>query len=252
VDTWEHSWKPTWPGRPPGPGSLGQRIAGLRVDRGWTQQQLADRLGISRVAVSHLETDLNTPSERTVALLAGCFRMEPHDLVAAMSYPVAKADRLPLVVTRWTEVEHQLALLARDLWWLDGGAASSASTVASADAATGERTLVAAMFLLSNDKNLDNAPDLGGSLTQWHVHENLCFSADPADAPAGEPAQVVVVGLTNGDGTCGVGVKLRESPMIHVWIIPHKCGPFSALDGIGAGQVRVGEEQACDEAHGSH
>ena len=64
------SWEPTWPGRPPGAGSLGQRIATLRVDRGWTQQQLADRLGISRVAVSHLETDLNTPSERPVALLA--------------------------------------------------------------------------------------------------------------------------------------------------------------------------------------
>ena len=80
----------------------------LRAERGWTQQQLADRLGISRVAVSHLETDLNTPSERTVALLAGLFRMEPHDLVAGTSYPVAKADRLPLVVARWTEVEHQL------------------------------------------------------------------------------------------------------------------------------------------------
>lgn len=117
MDTWE----PTWPGRPPGAGSLGQRISVLRADRGWTQQQLADRLGISRVAVSHLETDLNTPSERTVAILAGLFRMEPHDLVAGSSYPTAKADRLPLVVTRWTEVEHQLALLARDLWWLDGG-----------------------------------------------------------------------------------------------------------------------------------
>ncbi|MEJ7561508.1 MAG: hypothetical protein WKF45_03165, partial [Ilumatobacteraceae bacterium] len=126
------------------------------------------------------------------------------------------------------------------------------SVVYQADPETGERTLVAAMFLLSNDKNLDNAPDLGGSLTQWHVHDNLCFSADPADAPAGEPAQVLVVGLTNGDGTCGVGVKLRESPMIHVWIIPHKCGPFSALEGVGAGQVKPGEEQACDEAHGGH
>jgi transcriptional regulator with XRE-family HTH domain len=124
MDTWE----PTWPGRPPGAGSLGQRIATLRVDRGWTQQQLADRLGISRVAVSHLETDLNTPSERTVALLAGLFRLEPHDLVDGTSYPIAKSDRLPLVVTRWTEVEHQLALLARDLWWLDGadGAAEAA------------------------------------------------------------------------------------------------------------------------------
>lgn len=119
------SWEPTWPGRPPGAGSLGQRLAALRVDRGWTQQHLADRLGISRVAVSHLETDLNTPSERTVALLAGLFRLEPHDLVEGTSYPVAKSDRLPLVVTRWTEVEHQLALLARDLWWLDGADGSS-------------------------------------------------------------------------------------------------------------------------------
>lgn len=71
------------------------------------------------MAVSHLETDLNTPSERTVTILAGLFRMEPHDLVEATSYPMAKSDRLPLVVTRWTEVEHQLTLLERDLWWID-------------------------------------------------------------------------------------------------------------------------------------
>lgn len=77
------------------------------------------------MAVSHLETDLNTPSERTVAILAGLFRMEPHDLVEATSYPLAKSDRLPLVVNRWTEVEHQLALLERDLWWLDAAAAGS-------------------------------------------------------------------------------------------------------------------------------
>jgi transcriptional regulator with XRE-family HTH domain len=100
---------------------LGQRIAALRAERGWTQQRLADRLGISRVAVSHLETDINTPGERTVALLAGVFRMEPHDLVAGTSYPAAKADRLPLVVARWTEVEHQLVLLDRELAWLDRG-----------------------------------------------------------------------------------------------------------------------------------
>ena len=121
------TWEPTWPGRPPGAGSLGQRIAALRSDRGWTQQQLAERLAISRVAVSHLETDLNTPGERTVALLAGVFGMEAHDLVAGTSYPVAKVDRLPLVVARWTEVSHQLALLERDLWWLDGRGSATAA-----------------------------------------------------------------------------------------------------------------------------
>lgn len=113
------TWEPTWPGRPPEPNSLGQRIAGLRAERGWTQQQLADRLGISRVAVSHLETEINSPGERTVALLAGVFHREPHELVAGTSYPVAKADRLPLVVARYTEVEHTLALLDADLRWLD-------------------------------------------------------------------------------------------------------------------------------------
>lgn len=121
------SWEPTWPGSPSGASSLGRRLAALRAERGWTQQQLAERLGISRVAVSHLETDLNTPGERTVALLAGLFRTEPHDLVAATSYPVAKSDRLPVVVARWTEVEHQLALLANDLAWLDRVAADRRS-----------------------------------------------------------------------------------------------------------------------------
>lgn len=113
------SWEPSWPGRPAPADSLGRRIAALRSDRGWTQQQLADRLGISRVAVSHLETDMNVPGERTVALLAGCFRREPLDLVAGTTYPVAKADRLPRVAARWTEVEHRLALLDGDLWWLE-------------------------------------------------------------------------------------------------------------------------------------
>jgi len=95
--------------------SLGRRIAKLRAELGWTQQDLADRAAVSRVALSHLETDLSTAGERTVALLAGLFGMEPHELVAGTSYPVAKADRLPLVVARHTEVELQGRLLDRDL-----------------------------------------------------------------------------------------------------------------------------------------
>ena len=85
--------------------------------RGWTQQDLAERLAASRVAVSHFEMGLATPSERTVVLLAGLFGQEPHELVAGTSYPAAKAERLPLVACRYTEVELQLALLRRDLEW---------------------------------------------------------------------------------------------------------------------------------------
>ena len=79
---------------------------------GWTQAQLAGRVGVSRVALSHIESGVTVASERTVALLAGVFGCEPPELVAATDYPVAKAERLPAVVARHTEVAHQLAVLA--------------------------------------------------------------------------------------------------------------------------------------------
>jgi transcriptional regulator with XRE-family HTH domain len=91
--------------------ALGQRIAKHRAELGWTQADLADRVGISRVAMSHIEAGISNPGERTVALLAGTFKLEPHELVAQTDYPPAKAERLPVVAARYTEVEHQLALL---------------------------------------------------------------------------------------------------------------------------------------------
>jgi transcriptional regulator with XRE-family HTH domain len=91
--------------------SLGDRIAKHRTELGWTQAELAGRVGISRVALSHIESNISTPGERTVALLAGVFKVEPHELVADTDYPAAKAERLPVVAARYTEVEHQLALL---------------------------------------------------------------------------------------------------------------------------------------------
>ena len=101
------------------PANLGQRIAQLRAEQGWTQQELAERLGISRVALSHIEAAgmlrPTTPGERTIALLAGLFKLEPHELVAGTNYPSAKAERLPVVVPRYTEVELQLRLLDLDI-----------------------------------------------------------------------------------------------------------------------------------------
>lgn len=101
------------------PESLGERIARLRAARGLTQQELADRIAVSRVAISHLEMGLQIPSERTVALLASVFDCEPRDLVADTRYPAAKAERLPSVVARYTAIDRELLLLERDLAWLD-------------------------------------------------------------------------------------------------------------------------------------
>lgn len=115
----------------PSPSNLGQRIASLRTDRGLTQADLAERVAISRVALSNLESTRSVPGERTIVLLAGIFHMEPHDLVADTDYPVAKAERLPAVANRHTEVDLQLALLERDLRWLEGAPRAVAARVRS-------------------------------------------------------------------------------------------------------------------------
>lgn len=99
--------------------NLGRRIADLRATFGLTQQDVADRLGVSRVAVSHIEASMSVPSERTVVLLAGLFKVEPLELVLGTKYPSAKAERLPLVAARHTEVELQLAVCENDLAWAD-------------------------------------------------------------------------------------------------------------------------------------
>jgi len=99
--------------------NLGRRIAALRGKLALTQQELADRLAVSRTAVSHMEAGMTVPGERTVVLLAGLFKVEPHELVAGTNYPSGKAERLPVVAARYTEVELQLALFDNDLAWIE-------------------------------------------------------------------------------------------------------------------------------------
>ncbi len=107
----------------------------------------------------------------------------------------------------------------------------------------GSKKLVSAMYMLPSTVALTDVPDIGGALMQWHIHDNLCFTTDPV-APQ-------VVGLTDAAGGCRAGLrKLDPAPMIHVWIVPNKCGPFSALEGVGAGQVAAGQTTACDHVHG--
>ena len=109
----------------------------------------------------------------------------------------------------------------------------------------GGKQLVSAMYMLPDTVTLDQVPDYGGRLMQWHIHDNLCFTDDP-EAP-------LVRGLRDSGGTCAPPLVARaESPMIHVWITPTPCGPFAALEGVGAGAVKPGEERWCDEAHGAH
>lgn len=109
----------------------------------------------------------------------------------------------------------------------------------------GSKKLVSAMFMLPRNVDVADAPDYGGELMQWHVHGDLCFTNDPV-APQ-------VAGIKAVGSSCRAPlVDGTLAPMIHVWITPTPCGPFAALDGIGAGQVAAGDAALCDTAHGSH
>ena len=99
--------------------SIGKRIAYLRQKNGLTQQGLAYRLAMSRVAISHIEMNLTIPSERSITLMAGIFKLSQIVLVQGTSYPKAKAERLPAVTTIYTQLELDLALLKNDYLWCD-------------------------------------------------------------------------------------------------------------------------------------
>jgi len=109
------------------------------------------------------------------------------------------------------------------------------------DTTKGGRILVAAMFMTKPGVLLEDVPNVGGALMQWHIHDNLCYQASG-----------VLGGITDANGNCPAGlIKPENTPMVHVWITAHKCGPFAALEGIGGGTIADGEERLCDHEHGN-
>jgi hypothetical protein len=107
----------------------------------------------------------------------------------------------------------------------------------------GRRVLEAAMYILPKRFTLSNVPDVGGRLTQFHIHSLFCF--DTSATPR-------FFRLARPDGACIPPlVKRLTTPMVHVWIRPNPCGPFAAIGGFASGTVSNGEEIACDREHGS-
>jgi hypothetical protein len=77
--------------------------------------------------------------------------------------------------------------------------------------------LVAAMFLM--ERLGDKGPQLGGPLTVWHDHEDLCFSSDGRVVGFHRPPRT----------TCPPGsVNQRTPEMLHVWTVENPAGPFAA------------------------
>lgn len=61
---------------------VGQNTAKIRKDRGWTQEQLAEKSGLSQQYISGLENGLRNPTIVTVYELASALGVSHLDLLA--------------------------------------------------------------------------------------------------------------------------------------------------------------------------
>ena len=87
---------------------------------------------------------------------------------------------------------------------------------------SGQWIAASAMYILNTGKTMADAPDIAGSLTSWHDHQNLCW-----DASGHHLAGVLV------NGSCTGGTFHPTPPMLHVWMTPQVCGPFTGTEGVG-------------------
>lgn len=71
--SWGHAGRPATKPTP----TFGARLAALRQARGWTQAELAARLGSTVKMVTYYEREVANPTARTVAKLAAAFGLEP-------------------------------------------------------------------------------------------------------------------------------------------------------------------------------
>ena len=76
--------------------------------------------------------------------------------------------------------------------------------------------LLAAMYIVH--KLGTAGPDIGGPLTIWHAHSNLCFNRRTG----------IIDAFTDKAGNCPAGDLSSGTPeMLHVWVVDNPNGPFS-------------------------
>ncbi|MCK6526501.1 helix-turn-helix transcriptional regulator [Myxococcota bacterium] len=72
----------------------GAVVSSLREERGWSQQGLAERAGMSQAAVSRVERGLSPLGLADLTRLAATFGLKGSDLVARIEQARAEAERL--------------------------------------------------------------------------------------------------------------------------------------------------------------
>ena len=69
------------------PPAITNRVKELRTSRGWTQQQLADAVGVSRQSINSIECDRYVPSLPLALLFARVFGCATDDIFTLKGSP---------------------------------------------------------------------------------------------------------------------------------------------------------------------
>jgi DNA-binding XRE family transcriptional regulator len=91
---------------------FGERLAALRKERGWTQPQLAGRLGITVVMVAYLERRAKNPTAKTVEQIAQVFDVPVNALLGPVKI-ISNGAHKPGPPSRLEELTGRLAQLPR-------------------------------------------------------------------------------------------------------------------------------------------
>ncbi len=59
---------------------LKNKVRELRVERGWTQQELAEKVGVSRQSINSIECERYVPSLQLALMFARVFRCSTDDI----------------------------------------------------------------------------------------------------------------------------------------------------------------------------
>jgi putative transcriptional regulator len=59
---------------------LNNKVRDFRVERGWTQQELAEKVGVSRQSINSIECERYVPSLQLALMFARVFRCSTDDI----------------------------------------------------------------------------------------------------------------------------------------------------------------------------
>jgi transcriptional regulator with XRE-family HTH domain len=78
-------------------GRLGKRLRSLRLAKGWTQQELADKAGMTPAFLSYLENGTRSGSLESLLKLADALNVESEELLAAKPIASKKTAGWPSI-----------------------------------------------------------------------------------------------------------------------------------------------------------